>query len=116
MASFRKMDSAKMIPFISQKEFPAPSLTVFVALQTLDILTTLMGLKLGASEASLFVSRLMHAGPIAAVLIAKIFAVLLVTLALKFKRPRLIVFLNYWLAVVVTWNCALIMLTLVAGH
>jgi len=97
-----------MLPFLSRKEFPAPSLTVFVALQSLDILTTMLGLRVGASEASYFVGRLMRAGPLAALLIAKILAVLLVTLALRFKRPRVVVFLNYWLAAVVTWNCALI--------
>jgi hypothetical protein len=100
-----------MLPFLARREFPAPSLTVFVALQTLDILTTLLGLRVGASEASFFVGRLMQAGPLAALLIAKIFAVLLVALALKFKRPRVVVFLNYWFAGVVTWNCTLIMLS-----
>jgi hypothetical protein len=99
-----------MIPFLPRKEFPAPSLSVFVALQTLDILTTLLGLRMGASEASFFVGRLMRAGPLAALLIAKIFAVLLVALALKFKRPRVVVFLNYYFAVVVTWNFLLIAL------
>jgi hypothetical protein len=46
----------------------------------------------------------MKAGPVAALLIAKIMAVVLVLVALKFKRPRVVVFLNYWLALVVTWN------------
>jgi len=77
----------------------------------LDILTTLLGLKVGAGEASFFLGRLMRAGPVAALLIAKLFAVLLVTMALKFKRPRVIVFLNYWFAAVVTWNCAMILLS-----
>ena len=99
-----------MLPFLSEREFPAPSLTVFVALQVLDILTTMLGLRLGASEGSFFLAHLMRAGPLAALLIAKIFAVLLVALALKFKRPRMIVFLNYWFAAVVTWNSALILL------
>ena len=91
--------------------FPTPSLTVFVALQVLDILTTLLGLQLGASEGSMFLSRLMRAGPVAALLIAKIIAVLLVALALKFKRPRVVVFLNYWFAAVVSWNLVVILLT-----
>ena len=105
------MKIGPMLPFLSRKEFPAPSLTVFVALQTLDILTTLLGLRLGAHEASYFVHRLMHAGPIAALLIAKILAVALVALALKFKRPRVVVFLNYWFAAVVTWNCLMIFIS-----
>jgi len=98
-----------MLPFLARKEFPAPSLYVFVALQMLDILTTIMGIRMGASEGSYFVGRLMRAGPMAALLIAKILAVAMVALALKFKRPRIVVFLNYWFAAVVTWNCILIM-------
>jgi hypothetical protein len=92
------------IPMSFRKQFPAPSLTVFVFLQVLDILTTLLGLELGAQESSVFLGQLMKAGPVAALLIAKIMAVVLVLVALKFKRPRVVVFLNYWLALVVTWN------------
>jgi len=97
------------IPQHLRRSFPAPSLTVFVALQVLDILTTLLGLQMGAHEASFFVARLMRIGPVAALLIAKILAVALVSLALRFKRPRVVVFLNYWFAAVVTWNLATIL-------
>ena len=65
---------------------------------------------MGAQEGSLFLGRLMRAGPVAALLIAKIIAVLLVTIALKFKRPRVVVFLNYWFAAVVSWNLVIILL------
>jgi hypothetical protein len=84
---------------------------MFVVLQVLDILTTLLGLQLGAQEGSMFLGRLMRAGPVAALLIAKIMAVLLVAVALRFKRPRIVVFLNYWFAGVVSWNLAIILLT-----
>jgi len=97
-------------PLAKRRAFPAPSLTVFVVLQVLDILTTLMGLEMGAREASLFLGQLMNVGPVAALLIAKIFAVLLVSAALKFKRPRVVVFLNYWFAALVTWNLGMILL------
>ena len=59
---------------------------------------------MGAQEASIFLARLMHLGPVAALLLAKIFAVALVAMALRMKRPRVVVFLNYWFAVIVTWN------------
>jgi hypothetical protein len=95
----------------SSINFPAPSIIVFVALQVLDILSTLLGLQMGAHEASFFLSRLMTIGPVAALLLAKIMAVLLVTMALKFKRPRVVVFLNYWFAAVITWNLAMTLLT-----
>jgi hypothetical protein len=91
--------------------FPAPSLTVFIALQTLDVFTTLLGLQLGAREGSMFLGRLMRAGPLAALLIGKVIAVLLVCIALKFKRPRVVVFLNYWLAAVVSWNLGIILMS-----
>jgi hypothetical protein len=57
----------------------------------------------------------MHAGPVAALLMAKLFAVMLVTIALKVHRPRIVVFLNYWFAAVVTWNLALIVFAGVRG-
>ena len=99
-----------------RKEFPAPSLTVFVVLQTLDVLTTLIGLRVGAQEGSLFVDRLMHLGPVAGLLISKIFAVLLVAAALKFRRGRVIVFLNYWFAAIVGWNLLMILSTALRAH
>ena len=101
-----------MLPSLGfNRPFPAPSLTVFVALQMLDMLTTLLGLQLGAKEASLFLGGLMKVGPLAALLIAKIMAVLLIATALKYKRPRVVVFLNYWFAAVVTWNLGMILTT-----
>jgi hypothetical protein len=100
-----------MIPFRIQREFPAPSLAVFVALQTLDIISTLLGLRLGASEGSLFIAGLMRMGPFQALMLSKIFAVFLVAAALKFQRPRLVVFLNFWFAAVVTWNLGMILIT-----
>lgn len=99
----------RMLPAGVRKGFPAPSLSAFVALQMLDVLTTLMGLRIGAQEASLFIGRLMNAGPVAGLLISKILAVALVATALKFRRTRVIVFLNYWFAAVVSWNLLLIL-------
>lgn len=107
----------RVFPGIAGRDFPAPSLAVFVFLQMLDILTTLMGLRAGAQEASLFIGRLMNTGPVAGLLISKIFGVLLVAAALKFHRGRVIVFLNYWFALVVTWNLIMIAsVSLAAGR
>lgn len=87
-----------------RKEFPTPSLTVFFSLQALDVLTTLIGIQLGAGEASFFVGRMMKLGALEGLLISKIFAVILVAMALKFRRQRVVVFLNYWFAAIITWN------------
>ena len=99
-----------MIPAL-RKEFPTPSLMVFVALQLLDVLTTIIGLRMGAEEASLFVGRLLHYGPMPGLLMSKLLAALLVAAALKFRKPRVVVFLNYWFTVVVSWNLLMIIST-----
>ena len=85
-----------------------PSLSIFVFLQILDILTTLIGLRLGAGEASTFVAALMHLGPVPGLLISKILAVILVLIALRHRQPRIVVLANFWFAGLVTWNLALI--------
>jgi hypothetical protein len=85
-----------------------PSLTVFVFLQILDVLTTLIGLRLGAGEASAFVGSLMHLGLIPGLMISKILAVLLVLIALRRKKPQIVVMANIWFAGLVTWNLLLI--------
>jgi len=102
------------IPWGQKRPFPAPSLTVFVVLQVLDILTTLLGIEMGAEESSVFLGHLMSVGPVAALLIAKIIAVILVTIAMKMRRPRIVVFLNFWFAAVVSWNLGIILWTQLA--
>lgn len=85
-----------------------PSITVFIFLQILDVLTTLIGLRLGAGEASAFVGRLMHLGLVPGLMITKILAVLLVLIALRRKKPQIVVMANLWFAGLVTWNLLLI--------
>ena len=92
-----------------RREFPEPSLTVFFGLQALDVLTTLLGLHAGAHEGSLFISRLMQVGPLTALLVVKVLASALVVAAFHFKRSRVVVFLNFWFAAVVTWNLGIIL-------
>src|SRR2546422_10754166 len=76
-----------------------PSLSVFVFLQILDVLTTLIGLRLGAAEASLFISHLMRIGPLPALMVSKILAVILVVIALR-RYSRIVVIANFWFAAV----------------
>ena len=106
------MGSTVMIPFQLRRSFPAPSMSVFFALQALDVLTTLIGLELGAREASFFVGRMLAIGPVAGLLISKCFAIILAAAALGFHRPRVVVFLNYWFVLVVGWNLFTIFSTL----
>src|SRR5664280_2080924 len=104
--------STHMISFNVRRDFPAPSMTVFFSLQALDVLTTLIGLRMGATETSVFVGRMLQLGPLPGLLVSKCSAVILVSAALAFQRPRLVVFLNLMFAVLVTWNLATILISL----
>ena len=101
-----------MIPFQLRRNFPAPSMFVFFSLQTLDVLTTMIGLHMGAREASFFVGQMLSIGPLAGLLISKCFAIILAAAALAFHRPRVVVFLNYWFVLIVGWNLFTIFSTL----
>jgi len=101
-----------MIPFQLRRNFPAPSMSVFFSLQALDVLTTLIGLQMGAHEASFFVGRMLAIGAVAGLLISKCFAIILAAAALAFHRPRVVVFLNYWFVLIVGWNLYTIFSTL----
>jgi hypothetical protein len=77
---------------------------VFFYLQALDFLTTLIGLKLGISEASPFIRVLLHYGPSVAVTASKIAALILAAACIKLNRPYLLRYVNYWFAAIVVWN------------
>jgi hypothetical protein len=94
-----------MLPAVAaRRAFPEPSIAVFLGLQALDVLTTFLGLRVGAKETSIFVGQLLRLGPLAGLLISKCFALILLGAALGFHRPRVVVFLNYWFAAIVSWN------------
>ena len=63
---------------------------VFVYLQLLDLLTTLLGLRLGAVEASPFVLLLMQAGPAVGLAVSKLLALALGGFCLYTRRLGLI--------------------------
>ena len=77
---------------------------VFFYLQALDFLTTLIGLKLGISEASPLIRSLLHYGPSVAVAASKITALVLAAACIKLNRSHLLRYVNYWFAAVVVWN------------
>jgi hypothetical protein len=84
--------------------FPAPSISLFLGLQILDVLTTLIGLHLGAREGSAFIGHLLRTGPLSGLIISKILAAGLAAFAVFLNKKRLLVFLNFWFAAVVAWN------------
>jgi len=82
---------------------------IFVYLQLLDLLTTLLGFRVGAAEASPFIRMLMHAGPFAGVAASKLLALVLGALCVYTKRHHLIRWATYWYAALVVWNLTLIL-------
>ena len=88
--------------------------TVFIYLQLLDLLTTLVGFRLGAREASPFIRMLMHAGPAVGVMASKVLALGLGAFCVYYKKTHLIRWASYWYGALVVWNL-MIMLT-APGH
>ena len=82
---------------------------VFLYLQLLDVLTTLVGFRLGAIEASPVVRLLMHAGPAAGLLFSKGLALVLGGVCVCTKRQRLMRLANYWYGGLVVWNLTIIL-------
>ncbi len=84
-------------------------ISIFIYLQLLDLLTTLVGFRLGASEASPFIRVLMHAGPAAGVALSKLFALGLAGVCLYFKKNHLVRWITYWYGGLVVWNLMVIL-------
>ncbi len=87
---------------------------IFIYLQLLDLLTTLVGFKLGAAEASPFIRMLMHAGPVAGVAMSKLVALGLGGLCVYLKKQHLIRWASYWYGGLVVWN--LMIMLAAPGH
>jgi hypothetical protein len=82
---------------------------LFLYLQLLDLLTTLVGLRLGLQELSPFVRHLMRVDPTIGVLASKFLAILLGGYCLWAHRHRIIHWINYWYAGLVAWNLSIIL-------
>ena len=81
---------------------------IFVYLQVLDLLTTLVGLKMGAAEFSPFVRILMSAGPAAGVIASKVIALGLGGLCIYLRKPHLLRWASYWYGGLVVWNLGIL--------
>jgi hypothetical protein len=86
----------------------------FIYLQLLDLITTLIGFRLGASEASPFIRMLMHAGPVAGVAASKVMALGLGAVCIYRKKHKLMRWATYWYGGLVVWN--LIVILAAPGH
>jgi hypothetical protein len=82
----------------------------FVYLQLLDFLTTLVGFRVGASEASPFIAKLIHStSPVMGVAASKVLGLGIGGVCLATGRARLITWINYWYAGLVLWNLCVIL-------
>lgn len=84
---------------------------VFVYLQLLDFLTTMVGFKLGAHEVSPFIVKLIHTtSPAMGVAASKVIGLAIGGLCVATNRVKLLSFANYWYAALVVWNLAMILI------
>lgn len=92
---------------------PPAYLQAFVYLQLLDFLTTMIGLRLGLSEASPSIRPLIEPfGITLAVAFGKAIAFGLAGFCLFTRREHIIRLINYWFASLVVWNMMLIIIVL----
>ena len=87
---------------------------VFVYLQLLDLLTTLLGIRVGAAEASPFIRLLMHAGPATGVIVSKVLALGIGALCVYLNKAHIIRWISYWYGGLVVWN--LMVMLAAPGH
>ena len=84
---------------------------IFVYLQLLDLLTTLVGFRIGAAEASPFVRVLMHAGPATGVIVSKVLALAIGALCVYLQKAHVIRWITYWYGGLVVWNLMIMLAT-----
>ena len=77
---------------------------IFIYLQLLDLLTTLVGFKVGVGEASPFIRMMMHAGPTTGVVISKVLALGLGAFCVWANKAHVIRWISYWYSGLIVWN------------
>jgi hypothetical protein len=87
---------------------------VFVYLQLLDLLTTLLGFRVGAAEASPFIRLMMHAGPAVGVIASKVLALGIGALCAYANKAHIVRWISYWYSGLVIWN--LMVMLSASGH
>jgi hypothetical protein len=89
------------------------TIQIFAYLQLLDFITTLVGFRVGAGEASPFISKLMHiSSPVMGVAASKLLAITIGGICLYSGRRRLLGWVNYWYAGLVVWNLVIILIAI----
>ncbi len=89
---------------------------IFVYLQLLDLLTTFVGFKLGAAEASPFIRALMHVAPGFGVAASKFLALALGGFCVATGKNHILRWVSYWYAALVVWNLMIMLAAPGPGH
>jgi len=79
-------------------------LWLFIYLQLLDFLTTILFMKLGLAEASWLVAALIRWSPIVGVMAAKAGTIILALIAVRLHKDRVMRLANFGYGGVVVWN------------
>jgi len=82
---------------------------VFIYLQLLDLLTTLVGFRVGVGEASPFIRILMQAGPATGVVLSKILALGLGAVCVWANKAHVVRWISYWYAAIIVWNLSVML-------
>jgi len=91
-----------------------PTVRVFLFLQAMDFLTTIIGFRLGANEASPFIAKLIRlSSPATGVAASKLIAVAIAGMCMATDRLRLLRLVNIWYGALVLWNLAMLTTILV---
>jgi hypothetical protein len=100
-------------PIRQQRRDRVAYVQVFLYLQLLDFMTTMVGLRMGGAEVSPFVHWLTGMGPTTGVALSKLVAFTLGGVCLWFHKERVIQWVNYFFAALVFWNLSQILKVLV---
>ncbi|MBI4908507.1 MAG: hypothetical protein HY820_33115 [Acidobacteria bacterium] len=100
------------VPLRTERGRFVPVVEVFLYLQVLDVLTTMVGLRMGLGEASPFIRWLMDLGPFPGLMASKVIAAVLCGFCVWQRRHHIIRLINYWYAALVVWNLCLILTVL----
>jgi hypothetical protein len=78
---------------------------MFVLLQVLDFMTTLIGMRMGGTEMSPFISWLVQVtNPVTGLTMVKLLGFGMAGFAMWTRRNRLVHLVNYLFAAIVLWN------------
>ncbi len=79
-------------------------LQVFIYLQLLDFITTLVGFRLGGIEVSPYARWLTALGPATGIALVKLTGLAVAFVCIRFHKERVICWANYYFAALVVWN------------